>query len=473
VFFFGFFSGNDSRCCIEVEKNSYQEKEPYKKLIRIENSIFFFRKKKVQSIFGDFSFFPQNFLNNLFEKNKFFFFFYLETENIDQMRKRIMEKLFLKNNKMRNNEIKNSKIFIIVPNQTSMFQLIRILFFSKEKGKLHKKFFSKNLFNSDFLNIKFGKIIKPADFKRNFLDGQEDYIRLNCLLRKNKISFGKEGKADFLFLTPIFLRTLNKKSLAALFKSSFSYLIDNFQLIYMQNSENSSMIIKSFFLSYKFKDKNKNIILKKPFQTKLIEVFILSNFFQSNFLFLKKSSCFYKIFLKKGRKWKNQTLHSKVKNWVLFFNWNKKISKIQNLLLIFEKNFAKILPKKALEGVLIFCQDYSEFIFIRNYLWKNIREGDICLVMLHEYLNNFEKNRRKNSSKNSNKKIILITERFYFFNRFPILNVETVFFFSRPKEIEYFFEICKFFKENKKIKNIFSIQENFLKKFQNKQNVKK
>jgi len=109
---------------------------------------------------------------------------------------------------------------------------------------------------------------------------------------------------------------------------------------------------------------------------------------------------------------------------------------------------------------LVFCRDYLEFIFIRNYLWKKIIPKKICLLTFHEYLNNSKNDKRKHLSEKGFKKIILMTERFYFFNRFPALNVETIFFFSKPIDNEYFFEICKFLDEDKKIKNIFSIQNN-------------
>jgi len=296
-------------------------------------------------------------------------------------------------------------------------------------------------YERNFLRIKFGKFVKPADNRLNFTEGHEDFINIKCSFEKNKIKFSiKNLNSDFFLLSPLFLRSLDFVFIKKLFTNLSYCLIDNFEIILMQNSENFSMILKIFF----YKKENEfreselfNFYRKRQFQL----LFSFDYFFSPIFFSLNMAGCLMSSHEKKyltEKKFK----FLKIKNNVfLEFEISQKIHPNKQRFLVFKKKLSFFILTKIKKKTLLFCKKYSEYILLRNHVMKISEKKDIILVMLNEYLSFNELTRRKNFCNKKKKQIILVTERYYHHHRSIVSNVNTFFFYSFPYNWEFFLEL--------------------------------
>lgn len=400
------------------------------------------------------------FSNNLFNQysglipillpDKFFVFFcrnqkiclsnFLVEENIEEIRKKILQNIILQISKKKNNSYKKKTILVILANQTCFFQIILILFMMVKNSR-KKKSDIDIFWKEDLLFIRFGKMMKPADFRKNFSDGQEDFIQIGCSFHKNKIVFEKSLENDFLFISPLFLRLLDKIELGKIVGLSRFVYIDCFHLILLQNWENFNFILKKIIWNniYLKKKKNKKINNKRS-------LYIFSKFFPHKLPF-SKSFENSPNYIKNNS---NKLRYKKNENLIMLPKSRNKIFDLKNRFKILYKNFFTNSMNKKPKTMLIFCRDYFDFIFVRNRLWKKFRNKKRRLFLFHEFLKPSEIFKKKKLLDLNISKFILITERFYFFYRYHFPFVETVFFFSNPFNSEFFCEISGHSKKDDK-----------------------
>uniref|UniRef100_A0AC34GNC0 U3 small nucleolar RNA-associated protein 25 n=1 Tax=Panagrolaimus sp. ES5 TaxID=591445 RepID=A0AC34GNC0_9BILA len=102
----------------------------------------------------------------------------------------------------------------------------------------------------------------------------------------------------------------------------------------------------------------------------------------------------------------------------------------------FEYFTKNILPSLE-HGTLIFVSSYFDFIRLRNYMKK---EGE-SFVQLHEYAKDKKIARARGMFYQRRKKLIVMTERFYYFKRYFIKNVASLVFYQLPVNAKFFIEL--------------------------------
>lgn len=434
------FSSNNSLFFVDRKKKLIGKKKSAENFLRTEKTLLIYTDLFLPHNLQKIAVFPRNLFQNVFEFDNISFLNCLVEENIDQIRKKIMQKFFLRREIKKDVHEKRSSILVLISNQTNFFQLIIIISSLLREIKKKKGLFKKPFLYQESYSIRFGKMIKPADFRRNFSDGHEDFLQINCAFNKKNIYFGKVLNTDFIFLTPLSLRTFDVRDFIRTKSLPFYILIDNFHNILLQNVENINMIIAKFF----FGETKTSLKTKVNFLEKKHKKFLISNFLFPNFIF------FNHIDLKKDSKGDPGKRYGNLFCWNFFFKCKKDTQEFNNRFLIIRKSLGKFFFKRK-KRILICCKDYFQYIFIRNGLWKNYREKKKFLIFLHEYLSPPEISKRKILIKNNHSVIILMTERFYFFHRYKVSGVNTVFFFSNILNFEFFYEISKNQKEKKKI----------------------
>ena len=345
-------------------------------------------------------------------------------------------------------EKKKLKNMFIIPNQTSFLKLIsRTILKQRLQIKLRTPtaifFHKKNIWKK----IKYGKIIKPSDYRSSVILGEEDFFSIKGFSDNKGIFFYKENENyEFFFCTPLSL----KKNLTAcrknfLFEVRF-ISFDFIEIISMQNFENLFFIINLLLIeccrNHKTLNKNDKTILFKAryFDEKLftlfkninIEPLITSNNFNNKRNFEKK--VIENIFIFKS----SQSLSN---------SYQKK--KIE----IFEKVILQHLEIGIYKSnTMIFVKTYYEFIVIRNMLIKIYRNYDTDIITLHEFKKISKVRKIFLNMKRYSNKIVLVTERFYFHNRINFRRISKIFFYSLPMNTEFIFEIIRGLAlDNKKI----------------------
>uniref|UniRef100_A0AC35F8B3 U3 small nucleolar RNA-associated protein 25 n=1 Tax=Panagrolaimus sp. PS1159 TaxID=55785 RepID=A0AC35F8B3_9BILA len=102
----------------------------------------------------------------------------------------------------------------------------------------------------------------------------------------------------------------------------------------------------------------------------------------------------------------------------------------------FEYFTKNILPSLE-HGTLIFVSSYFDFIRLRNYMKK---EGE-SFVQLHEYGKDKKIARARGMFYQRRKKLIVMTERFYYFKRYFIKKVASLVFYQLPVNAKFFVEL--------------------------------
>jgi hypothetical protein len=383
---------------------------------------------------------PEKFFVFFRGNQKIYFLNSLVEENIEETRKKILQNCILQLSEKKNNIYKKKTILVILMNQTCFFQIILILFMMIKNSR-KKKININTFWKEDLLFIRFGKMIKPADFKKNFSDGHEDFIQIGCTFHESKIIFEKSLQNDFLFISPLFLRLLNKMELGKIVGLSHSVYIDCFHLVLLQNWENFNFISKKIFWNHiDFKKKKKKKINNNK------SYFIFSKFFPQKLSFSES-------FENSPNYIKNNSMKVRYKeneNLILLGKSRNNVFDLKNRFKILYKNFFTNFINNKPKTMLIFCRDYFDFIFVRNRLWKKFRNKKRRLFLFHEFLKPSEIFKKKELLCLNISKVILITERFYFFYRYHFPYIETVFFFSNPLNPEFFSEISRHSKKDGK-----------------------
>ncbi|KAG7592037.1 Digestive organ expansion factor predicted [Arabidopsis thaliana x Arabidopsis arenosa] len=106
----------------------------------------------------------------------------------------------------------------------------------------------------------------------------------------------------------------------------------------------------------------------------------------------------------------------------------------------------KIFPKirdSVQGGVLIFIHSYFEFVRLRNFL--NTQNTSFCL--LGDYAKNADISRARERFFVGSRKIMLYTERAYFYKRYKIRGIKNLIFYSLPERKEFYPEIMNMLEE--------------------------
>lgn len=419
------------------QKNGIIKKKAIEFFIKNEKIILFsnsFFKKYLNPFL---TLYPDKFFVIFRGNQKITFIDSMAEENIEETRKKIFQKFNLQRTKKKN-LFKKETILVIISNQTCFFQIIFILFMMSNSFKEKITINPNRFWKEDLLLIRFGKMIKPADFRKNFSDGHEDFIRISCSFHKKKIIIGNKLENEFLFISPLFLRLLNLIDLERIRSLSSIVYVDCFHLILSQNWENLNFILKNIFWNRinSKKKKNKKFTENKNF-------FIFSKFISKKLTFIGK---FENLLIARKEKYL-KSRNQKTENLIMVYKFKNNIFDLKNRFKLLQENFFTNFINKKPKTILIFCRDYFHFIFVRNRLWKKFRNKNKRLLLFHEFLKPSEIFRKKELLCVSEPKVILMTERFYFYYRYHFSRVEIVFFFSNPLDGEFYYEISRYVKK--------------------------
>jgi hypothetical protein len=415
-------------------------------------SIYCIKKTNIFISYDSYIFSSDMFLPTLYLSSNWMSFVDCSLENVEQIRNNFINRiitiinqncLYKTNVSNLNNQNYYPRILVIVPTQTILIQMIRILFdkvsFKKYKTIAITKFIFKN---SDFLKIKNGKIIYPADKRTYSSDGQKDLFELGVKINKNSLIFKSNIEyTDIAFLTPLKICKFSKKKSSLLFSKLRICFVDDLSKLGMLNFEILLNILKKIMLSNR-----KNIsLLEKKFKN--LKNFFFQAFLFSNLIFkdnlsvldnLSKNNFF--LFYKLPKK----------RCFFAFGNYNYKIFKfrtnfhekvIKKRYDFFISQIFLFLKIKINHCLLIFFRTYMEYILIRNFIWKFKETGKIEIIDFNEYIPNKNIDFNKIFFKNK-RNITLLTERFYFFNRYIFKNFSKIIFYTLPLNWEFYFEIC-------------------------------
>jgi U3 small nucleolar RNA-associated protein 25 len=106
----------------------------------------------------------------------------------------------------------------------------------------------------------------------------------------------------------------------------------------------------------------------------------------------------------------------------------------------------KIFPKikdSVQGGVMIFIHSYFEFVRLRNFL--NTQNTSFCL--LGDYAKNADISRAREQFFVGSRKIMLYTERAYFYKRYKIRGIKNLILYSLPERKEFYPEIMNMLEE--------------------------
>jgi len=96
----------------------------------------------------------------------------------------------------------------------------------------------------------------------------------------------------------------------------------------------------------------------------------------------------------------------------------------------------RILPNLN-EQTLIFIPSYFDFVRLRNYMKKE----NISFVQVHEYADKGKVSKARNQFITGKKRMMLLTERFYFFFRYGIKGIKSLVFYQLPVNPEFYAEL--------------------------------
>nr|UXY87439.1 U3 small nucleolar RNA-associated protein 25 isoform [Cryptomonas sp.] len=403
-------------------------------------------------------------LPSLVKKNNCLIFIESTSENIEHVRNNFINTIMsiLKNEKLLI-KIRNKLpiVLIVIPNQTVLIQIVRKIYNVTNNIDFRENFSTnKNFKNNSFLHIKNGKLIEPADRRASFSDGSQDCLEIGASLENNTFRFGVRFEtSDIAFLSPLAIcRFTSKKKNRCFSKLKYCFFEDLSKLA-MQNSENFLNVLKQLVLYNKSVDLNleKNS-LQLSANRYSIQFLVTSNLIYNRFPGIlynitNNGFCFFYQFdsgrlIHRLNEANHRLLKIKTKK-------NQKISNRRIEIFIHE-----ILPHIKINSntrLLIFFHSYSEYVLVRNFIWKFNNNKNICVLALNEYTDLTKKLPVKNIFQIEKPNVILITERFYFFKRYFIKNLSDIVFFSFPMNWEFYFEISSILNPNCSTSKIYSI----------------
>lgn len=198
-----------------------------------------------------------------------FFFLELNFENKEQCRKDFVQysSLLLLNSFQKKKSCR-PQIMTIIPNQTFFFHFLRIflIFFRLKNLKTQKELNTSCFIESDLKNLKYGKMLKPADGRTFYSEGKEDMIRIGGVFKDQKLKITEEiEKCDFLFISPLAIRKLSPIYFRNIVSSIRICFVDNFEALVMQNIENLLLTFKTLVLSRESRKADDFMKKKKKF----------------------------------------------------------------------------------------------------------------------------------------------------------------------------------------------------------------
>ena len=422
-------------------------------------SVYFMKERNLSICNNSYIISSEMFLPSLFLFKNSIVFLESTLENIEQVRNSFLNRIisiFIKNDLNINilNNLDNSNfypsILFIVPNQTILIQIVRVLYEKVTLKKNNSIYLLKKKFkNNDYSNIKNGKLIYPADKRVYFSDGEKDLFELNISVKKNFLIFNSEIKnSDITFLTPLTLCKFSKKKSNLVFSNLKICIIDELSSLANINFEIFLSILKKIML---FNKKNVSSSFKNfnNFNNPFFQVFLISNImYKENLSILttisKNSFClFYEL------KNKRCYLESKNYNYKLFKFSTTAFEKIpEKRFDFFIARIFLLLKIEINNYVLVFNKTYFEHVLLRNFIWKFKELAKFEIIDFNEYTkeNQFYILKKKNLKNQRN--IVLVTERFYFYNRYIFKNFSKIIFYTFPLNWEFYNEICSFLKNN-------------------------
>jgi len=99
--------------------------------------------------------------------------------------------------------------------------------------------------------------------------------------------------------------------------------------------------------------------------------------------------------------------------------------------------FVKELLPKTIPGTLIFISSYFDFVRLRNFLKRENED----IVQLHEYAEKGKVAKARQLFILGHRKLMLLTERFYFYYRYNIKGIKSILFYQLPINPEFFYEL--------------------------------
>uniref|UniRef100_A0A183IMU4 U3 small nucleolar RNA-associated protein 25 homolog n=1 Tax=Soboliphyme baturini TaxID=241478 RepID=A0A183IMU4_9BILA len=107
-------------------------------------------------------------------------------------------------------------------------------------------------------------------------------------------------------------------------------------------------------------------------------------------------------------------------------------------LQFFVDNVLSKISSAGLRHVLIFLPSYFDFIRVRNHL----KREDCSFVQICEYTSETKVSRARSLFFHGKKPILLLTERFHFFNRCLIRGIQHIIFYQLPLYSGFYSEFC-------------------------------
>ncbi|KAK8789913.1 hypothetical protein WA158_006693 [Blastocystis sp. Blastoise] len=105
----------------------------------------------------------------------------------------------------------------------------------------------------------------------------------------------------------------------------------------------------------------------------------------------------------------------------------------------FKDHILPFIQKKENKGILLYVEEYLDYVSIRNLMMEEIDEEEVAV--LNEYLPKSECQRSLTYFKNGIVRILLYSGRYHYFRRQNPQGVQTVFFIGLPREASFYQDI--------------------------------
>lgn len=103
-----------------------------------------------------------------------------------------------------------------------------------------------------------------------------------------------------------------------------------------------------------------------------------------------------------------------------------------------EGNVLKVINNAAYKKILIYCDNYFEYVYVKRLLMENCDERECGVI--DEYMTDSSNSRNKSYFDNGTIRVLLFSGRFEYFKRMKIRNAQTIYFVSPPSYPNFYSE---------------------------------
>eukprot|EP01125_Pyxidicula_operculata_P001854 TRINITY_DN1172_c1_g2_i1.p1 TRINITY_DN1172_c1_g2~~TRINITY_DN1172_c1_g2_i1.p1 ORF type:complete len:843 (+),score=269.32 TRINITY_DN1172_c1_g2_i1:255-2531(+) len=351
------------------------------------------------------------------------------------------------------------KVLLLLPTRNDCLEAVETLFKLSPKVQADR-IANKKKFYMEFYEETYVPLTrKPDDFLARFRGNLDDAYRLGISFTQKYIKLYSEFyHSDILIASPLGLRLSIESN-----RDDFDFLssielvvVDQMEMYFMQNWEHILYIFKKLNqMPKKSPDTDINRIRSYYLegQAKFYrQTVIFSEIFHVDINSLFNKLCYnvkgkFKIIPNPGLGTITKVV-PQVKHLFQRLNCNS-VTEVDDLRFnYFTQEIFPHLLQDIQKGVLIFFPTYFDYVRVRNFFRTKQKQGETSFVQLCEYSKSNHVSRARSYFFSEKREMMLMTERFHFFNRYVIRGIKKIIFYAPPSFSKFYPEILNMMPEH-------------------------